>query len=140
MYFDTSAFVKLVLPEVGSAQARQVWRRATSCHASVALLAEARAALGRAHRLTRLTGEEHDAAVRRLLDLWPQLEGLELTESLAHRAGELAEHCALRGYDAVHLASAEAILDEGDMMVVSDERLAQAAASIGIAALVPAER
>jgi hypothetical protein len=86
-----------------------------------------------------LTGAEHDAAVLRRLDLWPELEGLELTESLAHRAGELAEQCALRGYDAIHLASAEAILDEGDVMVVSDGRLARAAASIGIDALIPAE-
>jgi hypothetical protein len=40
---------------------------------------------------------------------------------------------------AIHLASAEAILDDGDVMVVSDTRLAEAAASIGIEALVPAE-
>ena len=65
--------------------------------------------------------------------------GSILTEELAGRAGELAEICALRGYDAIHLASAEAILDDGDVMVVSDARLAEAAASIGIEALVPAE-
>ena len=53
---------------------------------------------------------------------------------------ELVELCALRGYDAIHLASAEAILDDGDVMVVSDTRLAEAAASIGIEALIPAER
>lgn len=63
----------------------------------------------------------------------------DLDEFLALRAGELAEACALRGYDAIHLASAEAILDRGDVMVVSDERLAEAAASIGIEALIPVE-
>ena len=105
----------------------------------MALLAEARAALGRARRLARLTDDEHATAVRVLLDRWGEVEGLELTEPLAHRAGELAEMCALRGYAAIHLASAEAILGEGDLMVVSDTRLAEAAASIGIEALVPAE-
>lgn len=74
-----------------------------------------------------------------LAALWDQIEGLELTEPLARRAGELAEAHGLRGYDAIHLASAEAILDEGDVMIVSDTRLAEAAASIGIEALVPAE-
>lgn len=128
-----------MLPERGSAHAGRIWERAASCHSSVALLAEARAALGRARRLGRLTDVEHAAAVRVLLDRWVEVEGLELTESLAHRAGELAEICSLRGYDAIHLASAEAILDEGDVMVVSDTRLAEAAASIGIEALVPAE-
>lgn len=63
----------------------------------------------------------------------------DLDEFLALRAGELAEACALLGYDAIHLASAEAILDRGDVMVVSDERLAEAAASIGIEALIPVE-
>jgi predicted nucleic acid-binding protein len=76
--------------------------------------------------------------VRQALDRWAEMEPLELTEPLARRAGELAEVYALRGYDAIHLPSAEAILDEGDVMIVSDTRLAEAAASIGIAALVPA--
>jgi predicted nucleic acid-binding protein len=67
------------------------------------------------------------------------MEGIALTESLAQRAGVLAEAHSLRGYDAIHLASAEAILDEGDVMVVSDARLAEAAASLGIEALVPAD-
>ena len=67
------------------------------------------------------------------------MDGVELTETLARRAGELAGTHALRGYDAIHLASAEAILDDGDVMVVSDTRLAEAAASIGIEALVPTE-
>lgn len=70
--------------------------------------------------------------------LWEEMAGLALGERLARRAGELAELCALRGYDAIHLASAEAILDEGDVMVVSDTRLAEAAASIGLEALIPA--
>lgn len=115
----------------------RIWEQASACHSSVALLAEARAALGRACRLARLTDDEHAAAVQALLERWGEIEGLALTESLAHRAGELAELCALRGSDAIHLASAEAILDEGDVMVVSDTRLAEAAAWIGIDALVP---
>lgn len=76
--------------------------------------------------------------MRSLEELWEQLDSLELTEPLARRAGELAEAYALRGYDAIHLASAEAILDDGDVMIVSDTRLADAAASLGIEALVPA--
>lgn len=61
------------------------------------------------------------------------------SERSARRAGELADTWALRGYNAIHLASAEAILDEGDVMVVSDLHLAEAAASIGLEAVVPAE-
>ncbi|HEX5585658.1 type II toxin-antitoxin system VapC family toxin [Gaiella sp.] len=137
-YFDTSSFVKLFLPEPGSAQVRSLWVAASPCVSSVALVAEALAALGRARWTSRLSHRNHVAMVRQALDRWAEMEPLELTEPLARRAGELAEVYALRGYDAIHLASAEAILDEGDVMIVSDTRLAEAAASIGIAALVPA--
>ena len=107
--------------------------------ASVALLAEGRAAIAAARRGGRIDDVGHEEAVATFERLWVEIDGLELTETLARRAGELAEAHALRGYDAIHLASAEAILDDGDVMVVSDTRLAEAAASIGIEALVPAE-
>lgn len=81
---------------------------------------------------------QHRRAAAALDDRWSELAGFELTEPLARRAGELAEAHALRGYDAIHLASAEAVLDAGDVMIVSDMRLAEAAAAIGIEALVPA--
>ena len=107
--------------------------------ASVALLAEGGAAIAAAHRAGRIDHHGYDEALETFDRLWAEMDGLELTESLASRAAELAAVHALRGYDAIHLASAEAILDDGDVMVVSDTRLAEAAASIGIEALVPAE-
>lgn len=80
---------------------------------------------------------EHATAVTSFARLWAQVDAVELSEPLAQRAGELADSHALRGYDAVHLASAEAILDTGSVMVVSDERLAGAAVSLGIEAVIP---
>lgn len=71
--------------------------------------------------------------------LWREIDGIVLTEALASRAGDLAEDFALRGYDAVHLASAEAIADEDAVLVTADTELAAAAASLGILAVVPAE-
>lgn len=129
----------MLIVEPGSERARRAWKGADSRSASVALLGEARAGLAFACRSGRSTKEEHAESVARLASLWQEVDGIDVTESLARRAGELAEVCALRGYDAIHLASAEAILDAGDVMVVSDTRLAEAAASIGIEALVPAE-
>ena len=138
-YFDTSAIVKLLLDEPGSRHAQSAWDEADSRAASVALLAEARAALAAARRSSRIDATAHSVAVADLAALWEELDGIVLTENLAARAGELADELLLRGYDAIHLASAEAILDEGSVMVVSDVRLAEAAATIGLEALVPVE-
>lgn len=139
VYFDTSSLVKLVLAEDGSREAQRAWDEAGARVASVALIAESRAAVAAARRAGRVDSRCYSSVVGDLAGLWQQIDGIVLTEELAVRAGELADACALRGYDAIHLASAEAILDDGDVMVVSDTRLAEAAASIGVEALVPAE-
>ena len=139
VYFDTSSLVKLVLAEDGSREAQRAWDSAEARVASVVLIAESHAAVAAARRSGRVDPRRYPIVVDDLTGLWHQIDGIVLTEELAVRAGELAEICSLRGYDAIHLASAEAILDDGDVMVVSDTRLAEAAASIGIEALVPAE-
>jgi len=61
-----------------------------------------------------------------------------LDAALARAAGELAERHALRGYDAVHLASAIAIEDSDLVMATWDRDLAAAAA--GHCTVVPAQR
>lgn len=124
--------MKLILAENGSARTRGLWDGAEGCSSTVALYAEARSAIAAARRARRLNDLAHLAGLRLLHELWAAIEAIELTEALAIRAGELAEAHALRGYDAIHLASAEAVLDDGDVMVVSDQRLGEAAASVGI--------
>ena len=130
--------MKLLLDEPGTADVRDAWREAQSQVASVALLAEARAALAAARRAGRQTSSQHRAAVDNLAVLWLEMDGVELTEGLAVRAGELAEIFELRGYDAVHLASAEAISDDDTTLVTADQDLASAAASLGMLAVIPA--
>jgi len=61
-----------------------------------------------------------------------------LDAALARAAGELAERHALRGYDAVHLASAIAIDDPNLVMATWDRDLSAAAAQHR--AVVPAQQ
>ena len=64
--------------------------------------------------------------------LWTGVDCIELTTPLAQRAGDLSEELALRGYDAVHLASAEAVADAETLLVAADGRLLEAAEFLGI--------
>jgi predicted nucleic acid-binding protein len=59
-----------------------------------------------------------------------------IDDALARRAGALSEQFALRGYDAVHLASALALATE--TTVVSWDRELRAAAAASGCALAPA--
>jgi len=65
--------------------------------------------------------------------LMRELYVVELAPELAHRAGELAQEHGLRGYDAVHLASALTLADDGLVFVTGDGKLAAAAKAAGVA-------
>jgi predicted nucleic acid-binding protein len=78
------------------------------------------------------------AAAGTIDDLCGELAVIGLDEALARAAGELAEHHALRGYDAVHLASATAIAHPDLVMATWDRDLASAAVVMDLA-VVPAE-
>jgi uncharacterized protein len=65
------------------------------------------------------------------LNAEPVVVGVD--EALAQRAGELADERALRGYDAVHLASALALGPGDTILVTWDRDLSNAAAGAGLA-------
>jgi uncharacterized protein len=132
-YFDTSAFLKLVVAEPGSEQVIELWTTADQVVSSVLLYPEARAALAMARRLDRLSPADAGAARTEFEALFADLALVSATTDLARRAGDLAETHALRGYDAVHLASIEAIADLETVMVTFDHHLRTAAQTRGLA-------
>lgn len=68
--------------------------------------AEARATFARKRREGNLDDEGHEQAVSDLCGDWPAYARLYVSDLLSYRAGDLAQQHALRGYDAIHLASA----------------------------------
>jgi predicted nucleic acid-binding protein len=77
------------------------------------------------------------SAVRAIDDLYAKLHVIGIDDALAQAAGELAELHGLRGYDAVHLASAISVGDASLVTVTWDRDLADAAVACGYA-VVPA--
>jgi len=126
-YVDTSAFLKLVVEEPGSA-AMCAWSEAcdSDLFSSDLLRTEALRA-ARRHSL-----DAHGEA-RRRLDL---LTLLAVTAEVFERAAEL-DPAILRSLDAVHLAAALGIGDELEAIVTYDERLAEAAALHGVDVVTP---
>lgn len=131
-YFDASAFVKLLVPERGSAVALDLWRRAEALVSSIILYPEGRAALARAAREGRVQGRARQSARRLFEAFWNDVETVDVLPGLAGRAGDLAEMHALRGFDAVHLATAEAVADRRLVFIASDQDLCAAARGIGL--------
>jgi len=135
LYLDTSALVKLYVSEEGSADVRRRVDRAEKIATSRVAYAEARSAIARRHREGYITSSGLRRAVLALDRDMSAFVIVELNEILAHLAGDLAERHALRGFDAIHLASAvelSHLLGTPPTFLTYDDRQARAAASEGL--------
>ncbi len=112
--------------------ATKLWGGAYPAASSVLAYPEGRAALAAARRLDRLGREEHRQALAAFEALYAELTTVGVDQELVARAGGYAEDLGLRGYDAVHLATALELGDEEVVLVTWDRDLAQAAERIGL--------
>jgi predicted nucleic acid-binding protein len=123
VYFDTSAFVPLLIDEPLSASFGKLWSDATTTVGTRLLFVETSSALARARRLGRISAAVLVAALDRRDELWSQTLVLDLTDDLMFRSSELAQSHSLRGYDAVHCAAAESINDDDLVAASADAQL-----------------
>jgi uncharacterized protein len=128
-----------VIVEKGSELASELWAAPHPGVSSILAYPEGRAALAAAWRSARLAAAAHTRALEDFESLQAELALIGVDAQLARDAGELAERFALRGYDAVHLASA---LSVGDAitLVSWDEDLRRAAARNGCALAPPIQK
>lgn len=105
-YLDTSAIVPLLIDEPSTAVCQHIWQSADVVLSSQLAFVETAAALARASRLGRMTAAERDIVLRRLEEIWLQVDGMAVDEALIREAAALTAHLPLRGYDAVHCAAA----------------------------------
>ena len=134
-YFDTSAFVPLLVVEPSTPLCRRFWDDADAVVSSRLLYVEAAAALAQAVRIGRIADEEGRSAVTLLDELWDEFEVVEVDELLVGQAAALARCYALRGYDAVHCASAQQLDDDDVVVAAGDRRLLTAWATLGMSTL-----
>ena len=106
LYLDTSALVKLYIEEEGTDEVQRAVEDAESVAASTVAYPEARSAFARLERDGHLSPEDHRAVVADLDGEWLSYEVVDVTRDVASIAGALAARHLLRGFDAVHLASA----------------------------------
>ena len=125
-YLDSSAIVKLVVQEPGSAALRRYLRRRSPVVSS---------ALARTEVLRALlpAGEVAVAAGRAALS---RLDLVRVNDRVLAAAGHLLP-AELRSVDAIHLATAEQLGEDLGTLVTYDERMADAARRRGHRVSVP---
>ena len=125
LYLDTSALIKLYAVEGGRALVERAVEEAGFVATSVVAYAEARAALARKRREGVFSAETYREAVQAFEDDWETFEKPEATEGVARAAGNLAEEHALRGFDAIHLASALLVSEAAASSECNEEEAAE---------------
>ncbi len=139
VYFDSSAFVKLLVEEDGSDLAATLWDGCDAAVSSRLAYPEVCAALAAAGRAHRLSPGNVTRAERAWESYWAAVRAVELTEDVTAGAGQLAGRHTLRGADAVHLASLLAVGVADTVFAAWDQRLRAGARTVG-ARLAPVDR
>jgi predicted nucleic acid-binding protein len=132
LYLETSNLVKLYVREKDSDVVRESVKAAEVVATSVLAYAEARAAFARKLREKGISEEAHKGVKEALDRDWPSYFVLNSAAATARAAGDLAEKHGLRGFDALHLASAMELRAAG----VSDLRFSTADARLRASARV----
>jgi predicted nucleic acid-binding protein len=132
-YLDTSAFVPLLIREPTSAACARFWDAADSVVTSRLTYVETAAALAQALRMERITAADHRVSLRSLEARWSELDIVEADDQLTREAAQLAHQLGLRGYDAVHCASARQVADEQLVAAAGDRQLLRGWVAAGLA-------
>lgn len=109
------------MTEEGSGLADELWSASALRISSQLVYPEARAALAAAQRQGRIDRRGLRRAVGDLEQATAAMRLLGVDHALARQAGRLAERHALRGDDAVHLASA-LLIDDPELLIVTWDR------------------
>ena len=135
LYLDTSALVKIYVEETGSNHVREKADQAEGLATSRLAYAEARAALARKLREHGLSRMDYRSVVEDLNRDWEDYFIVDVSDGVVKFAGALAEKYALRGADAIHLASVLTLGKQaGESLLFScfDGRLTRAARKEGL--------
>ncbi len=134
-YLDTSALVKRFLLERGSGRVRAITTPAEDVAIATIAYAEFYAALNRKRRDGDLSRTAYAQTAERFEAHWRSYTRVALHDDVLVLARTLTERHPLRGFDAIHLASALHLaqnLEEAIPFAAADIRLLQAAAAEGL--------
>jgi len=134
-YLDTSALVKLYVDEAGSRRMKGIVAEASLVGTSLLAYLEARSAFARRYREGDLTAPGYHIIVEAFAYEWERYFAVRVDEAVLKAAVFLSEKNALKALDALHLASAMALVESTGMpwmFLAADLRLVRAAIAEGL--------
>jgi len=145
-YLDASAWVKRYYQESGTTWIQNLFDRDQILACASLGLVEVMATLARKCKAREIERPLFEQKARELGEDWENFVHIQITTEVVNMGKELAKELALRGADALHLASALLLQDrfaeENDQLifVTSDHELKDAAQGSGITVIDPDEQ
>ena len=139
-YLDTSALIKRFVDERGTPLVQAILAREGLFATANIAYAEVYAGLARRHRERDLSPAEYAEACRRFEHDWHGCLRVDLSGPVLDVARQLIQRHPLKGFDAIHLASAYRLhteLGEPITFVAADDRLLRAAEDEGLTIINP---
>ena len=134
-YLDTSTLVKLYIEESESEEVKNLIDKSNSVSTSLIAYTEARAAFARRYREKAFSRAQFIKLKDALNKDWDHFLIIILTKEISFLAGDLAEKHKLRGFDAIHLASAITIKQKLSSPIIfscADQKLQKASKKEGL--------
>jgi predicted nucleic acid-binding protein len=138
LYLDTSALVKKYFKEKNSPEVISAWKSSLGIAASAVAYAELLAAVYRKASETRAKRSLFESVVRLFHEDWLSFIIVEVDNRLNETIHKVIANHSLRGFDAIHLASALTIgsaVADNFLFACYDERLRRAAQAEGLETL-----
>lgn len=135
LYYDTSALIKRYVEEDGSKEVDHLWEGGTAIITSTVAFAEIMAAFSRKYREGILSRADYLKTISEFKNEYSKLILVSMNPDLNQVIEKLLFKHPLRGFDAIHLASALLIQKEGPLtvrFVCFDRQLNKAAVEEGL--------
>lgn len=140
IYWDTSALIKFFVREAGTEQVKDLIEKDPHVVISKIAFSEAHSALARRKREKVLPKEDYQKTVRRWNRFWKSCLIVELSDEILSSTERSIMNYPLRGFDAIHLASAiffRSSIDSSLKFACSDNCLLEVAEKEGFPIINP---
>ena len=130
LYLDTSALVKKYFRETGSSKVILQWKKARAIATSSIAYAEAMASFYRKRSEAYISADAFHVIIASFREDWRSLICVQVNDDLNDMIDKIISQHPLRGFDAIHLASALILHEaapEDFLFACFDQRLVQAA-------------
>lgn len=116
----------MLIREDNEDRCRSIWEEASEIVTSRTTYVEAQAAVAAAERAKRINADQAKSARKRLDEMWRDAFVVEVGADLMYAAAACAREYGLRGFDAIHCASAMTVGGVDVLAVSGDKALLDA--------------